>query len=152
MEQAISDLLRRFETGTLTRRKLIAGLALLARAHGTAAASGFQAVGINHVSLQVSDLDRSRDFYTKVFGLQVLGTDPTGNVRLGQPNRNFLVLRAGSPSGRIDHFGFGIENFDEKAVIQDLRDRGANPENVPVIGLHVKDPDGFPAQVIANNR
>ena len=151
MEQAISHLLKQYETGTLTRRKLIAGLALLARSQRTAAASGFQAISINHVSLQVSDLDKSRDFYTRVFGLQVLGTDPSG-VRLGQPNRNFLVLRAGSPSGRIDHFGFGVENFDEKAVTQDLRDRGGNPENTPVIGVHVKDPDGFPAQVIANNR
>lgn len=151
MEQSISELLQRYESGTLTRRQLIGGLAMLAATGKTTAATGFQAISMNHASLQVSNLNRSKDFYSGMFGLQVLEQDDK-LVRLGQPNKNFLTLRLGMPAGRVDHFGFGVAGFDENAVMRDLRDRGGKPENDPAIGLHVKDPDGFPAQVIENNR
>src|SRR5579864_6393082 len=58
MENIISNLLGRYERGTLTRRELIQGLAMLAVASGTvlAADTGFAATSINHVSIQVSDI------------------------------------------------------------------------------------------------
>ena len=51
MEHVISSLLGRYESGTLTGRELIQGLAMLTVAGGTASAAdtGFHAVTINHV-------------------------------------------------------------------------------------------------------
>src|SRR6516164_9577802 len=87
METIISDLLRRFERGSLSRRELVQGLAILA-ASGTAAAAqeaiDFKTADIDHVSIQVADLQRSIDFYQKMFGFSVVSEDkPRSIVRLG---------------------------------------------------------------------
>ena len=73
MEAIISNLLTRFEGGSLTRRELIRGLAILAAAGGTAAAAepqgaGLKGANIDHVSIQVTDLQRSVDFYRRRSG------------------------------------------------------------------------------------
>jgi catechol-2,3-dioxygenase len=74
MESIISDLLARFEKGSLNRRDLVRGLALLA-ASGTAATAqeetDFKTANIDHVSIQVANLQRSVDFYQKMFGFTV---------------------------------------------------------------------------------
>jgi catechol-2,3-dioxygenase len=71
METIISDLLGRFEKGSLSRRDLVRGLAMLA-ASGTVAGAqeeiDFKTADIDHVSIQVADLQRSIDFYQKMFG------------------------------------------------------------------------------------
>ena len=68
MTSTISKLLASYENGKLSRRDLVQGLALLAAGSGTASAAGFQGNSINHVSLYVSDLQRSSDFYQRGLG------------------------------------------------------------------------------------
>jgi hypothetical protein len=64
MESIISNLLSRFEKGSLSRRELVQGLTMLA-ASGTAASAqdviGFKTANIDHVSIQVGNLPRSID-------------------------------------------------------------------------------------------
>ena len=150
MEATISAMLQRFERGTLTRRQLIRGLAMLGAASAAPAAaqgSGFQGGFISHVSLSVSDLPRSADFYRKVFGLSVLSEDkPNEIVRLGL-KRTLVSLRRASPKGVVDHFAIGVENFNREAVTSDLQRRGAPPAQNAEAGFHVLDPDGFPVQI-----
>jgi hypothetical protein len=73
MEAIISNLVSRFEKGSLSRRELVRGLAMLA-AGGTAASAqeglNFAAATIDHVSIQVADLKRSSEFYQKMFGFK----------------------------------------------------------------------------------
>src|SRR5712672_3771212 len=75
MESIISNLLSRFEKGSLSRRELVQGLAMLA-ASGTAASAqediNFKTANIDHVSVQVDNLQRSIDFYQKMFGFTVV--------------------------------------------------------------------------------
>jgi catechol-2,3-dioxygenase len=53
----------------LSRRQLLGGLAGLAAASSTAqAALLFRPLQLNHVTLWVSDLERSRAFYRNLFG------------------------------------------------------------------------------------
>ena len=65
MEHFISNLLSRYEKGTLTRRQAIRGLAVLAATGGAASTAEGQdnaeirGNSINHVSIRVSDLERS---------------------------------------------------------------------------------------------
>ena len=114
MEAVISDLLKRFDTGTLTRRELIQGLAILAAASGTASAAGSQEAGfkvakIDHVSIQVSDLPRSVAFYQNVFGLSVVSQDkPNEIVRMGT-TKALVSLHHKSPTALVDHFAIGVD-------------------------------------------
>src|SRR5207237_725630 len=95
METIISNLLGRFEKGSLSRRELVRGLALLA-ASGTAATAqediDFKTAEIDHVSIQVADMQRSVDFYQKMFGFSLISQDqPLGILRLGT-NRSLVSL------------------------------------------------------------
>ena len=112
MESIVSDLVSRFEKGSLSRRDLVQGLAMLA-ASGTAAAAAqqeidFKTANIDHVSIQVADLQRSVDFYQKMFGFTVISEDkPLGIIRLGV-NRSLVSLNRQSPAGIVDHFAIGV--------------------------------------------
>ncbi|HKD26543.1 MAG TPA: VOC family protein, partial [Xanthobacteraceae bacterium] len=101
MESIICDLVSRFERGSLSRRELVSGLAMLA-AGGTAAAQediDFKDADIDHVSIHVADMQRSVDFYQKMFGFSVVSQDQQGGIiRLG--NTKVLVsLNRGGPAG-----------------------------------------------------
>src|SRR5437588_12905178 len=95
MEPTISDLLSSYEKGSLSRRELVRGLALLA-ASGTAATAqediDFKTAEIDHVSIQVADLQRSAEFYQKMFGFSVISQyQPLRIVRHGT-NRSLVSI------------------------------------------------------------
>jgi catechol 2,3-dioxygenase-like lactoylglutathione lyase family enzyme len=150
MESIISSLLTRFEKGALTRRELIRGLAMLAAAGGTAAEAqeaGFKGANIDHVSIQVTDLQRSVNYYQRMFGFTVVSEDkPNGIIRLGT-TRALVSLNRESPAGIVDHFAIGVPKFDRASITNDLKQRGATPENNPFAGFHIKDPDGVKVQI-----
>ena len=153
MEAVISDLLKRFETGTLTRRELVQGLAMLAAASSTSSAAGSQEAGfkvakIDHVSIQVSDLPRSIAFYQNLFGLSVVSEDkPNEIVRLGM-TKTLVSLHHKSPTGLVDHFAIGVDSFNKESVTRYLKQRGATPEENIDAGFHVKDPQGIGVQIV----
>ena len=150
MEHIISSLLGRYENGTLSRGQLIQGLAMLTVAGGTASAAdtGSHATTINHVSIQVSDIKRSAEFYMRAFGLPRRVAANPNAIRLGV-GPSHLTLRQEKPSGNVDHFCLGIEKFNRESVIRDLKARGVTPEaeEKGPQGFHVKDPDGFRIQL-----
>lgn len=150
MESIISSLLVQFEKGSLSRRELVQGLAMLA-AGGTAAAAqdniDFKTADIDHVSIQVADLQRSVEFYQKMFGFSVVSEDkPLGIVRLGN-TRTLVSLNRQSPAAIVDHFSIGVPRFTKEAATRYLTQRGARVGDDPYHGLHVKDPDGIYVQI-----
>ena len=155
MEAIISDLLSRFEKGVLTRRGLIQGLSMLAAAGGAAQAQtpapqgALKAAKIDHMSIQVSDLPRSIAFYQKIFGLTTVSEDkPNEIVRLGVNNKALVSLHHKSPTGLVDHFAIGVENFNKEAVTRELKARGATPEDNLDAGFHIVDPEGIAVQIV----
>jgi len=150
METIISNLLTRFEKGSLSRRDLVQGLAMLA-AGGTAAAAqediDFKTADIDHVSIHVADLQRSVDFYQKMFGFTVVSQDqPGGIIRLG--NTKVLVsVNNGGPAGIIDHFAIGIPRFTRESLGGYVTQRGVTLLQGDYAGLHIKDPDGVNVQI-----
>jgi catechol 2,3-dioxygenase-like lactoylglutathione lyase family enzyme len=146
MNHTISKLLETYENGKLSRRDLVQGLALLAASSTKLSAAGFQGSSINHVSLYVSDLQRSTNFYEHVLGCTINKREVDNQVMLG---KGFLVLRPGKPAGKVDHIAIGVDNFNKEAVTADLKSRGATPKDEKGgVGFHVVDPDGFPLQII----
>jgi catechol 2,3-dioxygenase-like lactoylglutathione lyase family enzyme len=148
MEHTISTLLKAYENGKLHRRDLVKGLALLAAGAGSASAAGFESNGINHVSLQVSDLKRSSEFYQRVL-VASAENRPAGAVTL-KVGKSHIVLRPGTP-GKVDHFAVGVDHFNKDTIIADLKARGAMPTDKGDAGLHVLDPDGYPVQFQSND-
>jgi catechol 2,3-dioxygenase-like lactoylglutathione lyase family enzyme len=150
MEKVISNLLKHFDSGTLSRRELMQGLALLAAAGTTASAAGFKGTTVNHISITVSDMQRSLDWYKQLFNLTEQKTNDPAVVRLllggDQP---YFTFKVGKPAGTVDHFAIGIENFNQPAVTQEVKERGlvGNPD---VGGITVKDPDGYTIQISSN--
>lgn len=152
MQPVINDLVTRYERGGLTRRELIQGLSLLvASVSATAAAEQprtLPASGIDHVSVRVSNMDRSVAFYASLFGLKPLSEDkPHKIVRLGT-ERVIVSLREDTPHGQIDHFGVGVPGFDKAQVTSFLADRGLKPQEDWEYGFYVRDPDGVPVQMV----
>jgi catechol 2,3-dioxygenase-like lactoylglutathione lyase family enzyme len=152
MESIISNLVSRFEKGSLSRRELVQGLTMLA-ASGTAAtaqeAIDFKEANIDHISIQVADLQRSVEFYQKMFGFTVVSEDkPLGIVRLGN-TRTLVSLNRQSPAGIVDHFAIGVPHFSKESAARYVTQRGARAEDDPYAGLHIKDPDGVNVQIFS---
>ena len=151
MEPVISDLVSRFERGSLTRRELIGALALLAGSGagaGLAEGATLKSASINHVSVLVTDMARSIDFYGRVFGLTLVNEDKANKIaRLGAGGKILVSLRIEPPPGVIDHFAIGVEGFNRDAVTADLKGFGLTPADNIQFGFHVKDPDGAVVQI-----
>jgi catechol 2,3-dioxygenase-like lactoylglutathione lyase family enzyme len=148
VEHVISDLVTRFERGGLSRRELIQALAMVAAVGTTASAAPLKPGSINHVSVLVSDMARSIDFYNRVFGLSVVNEDKPNKIsRLGIGGRVLVSLRVEPPPGLVDHFAIGVENFNKEAVTRDLQALGLTPRENLEFGFHVKDPDGANVQI-----
>jgi len=158
MDAIITDLVTRFERGGLTRRQLIQGLsALVATSTAISPAAAqtpkLQGTTINHTSVLVTDLQRSADFYGKVFGLMPVSEDKENKIlRLGAGgtgvNATLVSLRAQKPSGLIDHFAIGVQGFNRDTATQVLKQHGLTPANNIEFGFHVKDPDGAVVQIV----
>jgi len=152
MQAVISSLVSRFEKGTLTRRDLVQGLTMLtaagASSNALAQEGAIKAAKIDHVSIQVSDLQRSVAFYQKMFGLTIVSEDkPNEIARLGV-GKALVSLHHKSPTGLVDHFAIAVEKFNKDAVTRELKERGANPEDNLDAGFHIKDPEGISVQIV----
>jgi catechol-2,3-dioxygenase len=153
METVVSDLLKQFETGSLSRRQLVQTLAALTAAGGAASAAvrqetPFKSTRIDHISIQVTDLPRSIAFYQKVFGLSVLNEDkPNEIVRMGT-TRTIVSLHHKPPAGIVDHYAIAIDGFDRDAVTRSLKQLGLTAEENLDYGFYVRDPEGVPVQIV----
>lgn len=152
MEVMISDLVKRFEAGRLTRRQLIQGLTMLAAAGGAAPAHAqdtpFTSTRIDHISIQVTDLARSIAFYETIFGLKILNEDkPNAIVRMGV-TRTIVSLHQKPPTGIVDHYAIAVDGFDQESATKTLAQHGLKAETNLDYGFHVRDPEGVPVQIV----
>jgi catechol 2,3-dioxygenase-like lactoylglutathione lyase family enzyme len=158
MEQIIAKLLQEFERGKMNRRQLIQSLTMAASVAGAAAPAsaaegkGFQAVTVNHVSYQVADYAKTRDFYAGLLGMKVSHDD--GKQCYMSFGDTFLLprnARQGVTAPRVDHIAYTIETWDKNAVEAELKRRGLTPRPDTEDSFHVKDPDGFDLQISGKN-
>jgi catechol 2,3-dioxygenase-like lactoylglutathione lyase family enzyme len=101
-------------------------------------------VGINHVVLEVDDLDEALAFYGRIFELELRGRVPgMAFVDMGD---QFLVLAEGrtQPPDGERHFGLVVDDRDE--VRRKLEEGAA--EILGGRGLDFRDPWGNHVQVV----
>lgn len=155
-ERLIED----FDQGRLSRRQLIARLigmgAALATLPGSGWAQGaaeptaagtkptFQAEGLNHIALDVTDLARSKEFYGKHLGLRLIRGDDNAAF-LGAERDFFLTLFRGDRPG-LNHYCYTIEKYDADDVMQRLADAGLRPRREGN-RVYFPDPDGITVQL-----
>ena len=144
-------ILEEYRKGTIERRTAIRRLAVCFAAAfaGAPALAGetnstFASTGLNHLALRVTDVARSRDFYIKHFGFEVLEDNPPGSCFLGLGD-NFVALFRGKTAG-MDHFCVTIEEYDPAEALQRLKDAGLESHRVEN-RVYFKDPDGLEGQV-----
>ena len=147
--KAMDTLLARYEQGELTRRQLLLGLAVVAAPVARQASSGvLRGRNINHVNLRVADVDRSIDFYRRLFSLPRRRLIPGRPDVVDFPNGNFIALGRSDQPGTVDHFDIGVEDFDPEPTGEALRAGGID-EGL-VVGpdfVFVTDPDGVRVQI-----
>ncbi len=155
MEQIIAKLVRDFEEGKLSRRQLIQSLTITAAAAAAATgvpaaaaeASVCTATNFNHVSYQVADYAKSRDFYVGLFGMKV-SEDDGKQCRLSFGN-NILIVRNRQPAPQVDHIAYTVQGWDQKkeAIASELQRRQIKVTQGDIkTSLSVADPDGFRVQ------
>ena len=126
------------------------------------------ALTTGHVGLNVSSLERSREFYAAVFGLQVLGESAADGRRfafLGQGSNIILTLWQQS-DGRFEkgrpglhHLSFQAPDIEAvREAERKLRARGVHfhydglvphAEGRASGGIYFEDPDGIRLEIFA---
>ena len=102
-------------------------------------------VGINHVALEVGDVDEALAWYGRFFDLELRGriSDRMAFVDMGD---QFLALSRGRTQPRDNARHFGLVVDDKEAVRAALRDAGV--EVAPSGSLDFLDPWGNQVQVV----
>jgi catechol 2,3-dioxygenase-like lactoylglutathione lyase family enzyme len=106
---------------------------------------GARLVGINHVALEVGDLEEALAFYGRVFAIELRGRAPgMAFIEIGD---QFIALSEGrtQPPDTARHFGLVVD--DKQAARAALEKAGV--EILPGRGLDFRDPWGNHVQVVA---
>lgn len=140
----------------ISRRRLLLSLPALAiapRVFGQSANPPIRVKGINHVTLHVSDLKRSVDFYQGLFGMPVINRQgaTSASLAIGSGPQHLGLSAADAAGPRIDHICLAVENFNVdrfKAILAQhgvtnvqVRMRDKTPE------FFFSDPDGILMQL-----
>ena len=114
--------------------------------------SGLKASGIDHVVLYVGDVDRSRQFYTDVFGMTVDHESP-GHVFLRCGEQLFAIFQAAGafkPGHELNHLAFSVGDGTYEEITAELKEQG-----IQVTGrssndrcIYFNDPDGYRLQIV----
>ena len=102
-------------------------------------------VGINHVALEVGDLEEALDWYGRLFELELRGRIG-GRMAFIDMGDQFLAMSAPREQPRDDGRHFGLVVDDKDAVRRALEQAGA--EIVPTRGLRFVDPWGNNVEVV----
>jgi lactoylglutathione lyase len=101
-------------------------------------------VGINHVALEVADIEVALSFWRACFGVQPSGREP-GAAFLDLGDQFIALMDRRAPSDELEaHFGLVVD--DKRAAAQALTAAGA--EILPGRHLDFRDPFGNRIQVV----
>jgi catechol 2,3-dioxygenase-like lactoylglutathione lyase family enzyme len=103
-------------------------------------------VGINHVALEVGDLEAALDWYGRIFDFELVREPPFPHMAFLQMGDQFLNLTEGrsQPPDTDRHFGLVVD--DKQATREALE--AAGTEILPGRGLDFLDPWGNRLQLV----
>ena len=101
---------------------------------------------VRHIAIKTPDPQRLADYYTTVYGLDVVLKRPSGSVYLSDGDLCLALLPTrGEVAPGIEHFGFHIQDIEE--IAEALEGMGMDrpkvrPNDPPFAETRVTDPDG----------
>src|SRR5580693_4983378 len=147
MQLLIEKMLTDFEHGHVTRRQLALSLAaLVSGAQAATKEAELNAITINHVTVRVPDLHRTSQFYQEFFGMPLRQQSATVHI-LGVGSSFFGIEQGTGQPATVDHYDFGIENFNADAVREQLTKLNLKFDKTSKESFKFYDPDGFHVQV-----
>jgi predicted enzyme related to lactoylglutathione lyase len=99
-------------------------------------------VGINHVALEVDNVEAALEFYGKIFELELRGQ--AGRMAFIDIGDQFIALAEGRRQSPDEHRHFGLVVDDKEETLRAAREAGAE-----VRGNTFTDPWGNNVQVVA---
>ncbi len=101
---------------------------------------------VRHIAIKTPNPQRLADYYTKVFGMDVVLRRPTGSVYLSDGDLCLALLPTrGEVAPGIEHFGFHIQDAEEIADALEgvgMERPKVRPNDPPFAETRVCDPDG----------
>ena len=147
--KSIDSLVNDYDDGVIDRRQFVLALSAFMGAPGAPQEqrdTPFRANSLNHVTLAVTDPERSREFYESVLGIDVVSRQSNGiNLGLGD---SFLGLYQIPNPGHIHHFCVGVDDYEIQEAAVKLSGAGIEPfvrQDRPEI--YFSDPDGIRVQL-----
>jgi catechol 2,3-dioxygenase-like lactoylglutathione lyase family enzyme len=104
-------------------------------------------VGINHIALEVGDLEQALEWYGRLFEFEIVREADFPRMAFLQMGDQFIALSEGRSQAADDDRHFGLVVDDKPAVRAALEAAGA--EILPGRGLDFLDPWGNRVQVVA---
>ncbi|HVA79585.1 MAG TPA: VOC family protein [Candidatus Binataceae bacterium] len=114
--------------------------------------------GMRHLALRVQDVERTKAYYERVFGMKVVWQPDPDNAYLSSGCDNLALHRgdADNPAAqRLDHLGFIVESIAEVEAAW----RWAQAERLEIVhplkhhrdgsvSFYIRDPDGNVIQAL----
>lgn len=116
--------------------------------------SKLKVTGINHVVLHVTDLDRSRTFYTEALGFDDRG--PVAGLRAsflrcGMQGLDLFEIVDGDVHGgeEMNHMALNVDIADVELLVAGLSEAGIEASEVtPRNSVFISDPDGHRIEML----
>jgi lactoylglutathione lyase len=99
-------------------------------------------VGINHVALEVGNVEEALEFYGRIFELSLRGR--AGRMAFVDIGDQFIALAEGRRQAPDDHRHFGLVVDNKEQALEAAREAGAD-----VRGNRIRDPWGNNLEVVA---
>jgi lactoylglutathione lyase len=101
-------------------------------------------VGLNHVALEVGDVDEALDFYGRIFEFELRGRG--GRMAFIDMGDQFIALAAGRSQEPDAHRHFGLVVDDKEAARSALQQAGVDVQ--PSGSVDFRDPWGNHVQIV----
>jgi catechol 2,3-dioxygenase-like lactoylglutathione lyase family enzyme len=166
MSSTLDSLFDQYERGAMTRRHLVQALAalvlpatVLAQDAAPVPVPIVRGLGVNHIGLTVSDIERSFVFYQKLFGVTKgwPATNAGTGIHLDFPTGYISVDSVSEQKGVITHFSVSVDHIDQDSAklladkinseLPDAKAKAAFQANDGVSTVNLLDPDGFHVQI-----